>query len=324
MDTDGNQNVGFLDNGDYLDYYINVAQSGIYQIDFRTAAESEMGGVELQLIDENGNARSLESFTFPATGGWQTWNTTTESISLPAGQLHLRVVIKQSLFNINWFEFTYLSEPPPIQFLPVPGRIEAEAYETQSGIELENTTDDGGGQNIGFLDEDDYLDYYIDVAVAGNYLVDFRTAALSEEGAIEMQLIDDNDNVTVLGNVTFPSTGGWQDWTNTSTSIDLPAGQLHIRIVIKQPLFNINWFEFSLSTSTKDLLQLEEILLFPNPVLDQFTVKGSLETPQHLSLSIVNLAGQVIQKKDLGLTQDIEVKADNGKRVTYKLLKQAD
>jgi len=244
-DVGGGQNIGFLDNGDYLDYFINVAQAGTYEVNFRTAAESEMGQVELQLIDENGNARTLENLTFPATGGWQTWASTAASVALPAGQLQLRVVIKQPLFNINWFEFTFSSAPPAIQYLPVPGKIEAEDYETQVGIELENTTDTGGGQNIGFLDPDDYLDYFINVAQAGMYQVDFRTAALSEIGEIELQLIDGNGNATALKNLTFPATGGWQTWTNTTASVSLPAGELQLRILIIAAPFNINWFEFS-------------------------------------------------------------------------------
>ena len=44
----------------------------------------------------------------------------------------------------------------------IPGRVEAEDYFVQSGIQLENTTDVGGGQNVGFLDNGDYMDlsYY--------------------------------------------------------------------------------------------------------------------------------------------------------------------
>ena len=33
----------------------------------------------------------------------------------------------------------------------IPGKIEAEAFTTMDGIALENTTDIGGGQNIGYL-----------------------------------------------------------------------------------------------------------------------------------------------------------------------------
>ena len=37
----------------------------------------------------------------------------------------------------------------------IPGRIEAEDYFFQSGVQLENTSDIGGGQNIGFQDKGD-------------------------------------------------------------------------------------------------------------------------------------------------------------------------
>ncbi len=308
-DTGGGQNIGFLDNDDYLDYFINVTEAGIYQVDFRTAAESEMGQVELQLIDDNGNATSLENLIFPATGGWQTWATTAGSVSLPAGQLQLRVVIKRPLFNINWFEFTYLSAPPAIQYLPVPGKIEAEAYETQVGVELENTTDTGGGQNIGFLDPNDYLDYFINVAQAGTYQVDFRTAALSDIGEIELQLIDANGNATSLKNLTFPVTGGWQTWTNTTTSITLPAGQLQLRILIIAAPFNINWFEFSFLTNVKEV-EFSDLQLFPNPTTDLFFVKGELETAQNMQLKVANLLGQTILERNLGQTTSFQETVD--------------
>jgi len=339
-DTGGGKNVGFLDNGDYMDYLLNVTQAGNYELSFRTAAQSEMGAVELQLIDENGNTRPLENLTFPSTGGWQTWVTTTGSIALPVGQLQLRVVIKQPLFNINWFEFTFLSEPDQIVFLPVPGKIEAEDFETQSGIELEQTTDAGGGQNIGFLDEGDYLDYFIDVAQAGTYNIDFRTAALSEMGQIELQLIDDNGNSTGLENLTFPSTGGWQTWTNTTSTITLPAGQLQLRILITAPLFNINWFEFSFLTSTQSVLQVADFQLFPNPVIDVLSIKGRLDDPQKIELELVDVLGQTVLFKDLGKVTEIQqtlslenvpngsylivLQAEDGQRTVHKVVKNSE
>ena len=301
-DVGGGQNIGFLDNGDYLDYFINVAEAGIYQVDFRTAAESEMGAVELQLIDNNGNAVSLDNLTFPATGGWQNWGNTTGSVSLPAGQLQLRVVIKSPLFNINWFEFTFLSPPDEIQYLAVPGKIEAEDYETQSGIELENTTDAGGGQNVGFLDEGDFMDYFINVAQGGTYQINFRTAALSEMGAVELQLIDANGNATALENLTFPSTGGWQSWTNTTASVTLPAGQLQMRVLITAPLFNINWFEFTFLTATEEV-KFTDFQLYPNPSSDLFFVKGELAEKQDLTIQVLNLLGQPVFEKQLLLTK---------------------
>jgi len=101
----------------------------------------------------------------------------------------------------------------------IPGQVEAEDYFEQSGIQLENTNDTGGGENIGFLDQGDFLDYYIDVKERGLYTVEYRTAALSEQGAVELALLKDGEK-TILDKTSFPSTGDWQNWTTTKGDIN--------------------------------------------------------------------------------------------------------
>ena len=59
----------------------------------------------------------MKNLTFPATGGWQTWTNTLASVSLPAGELQLRILIIAVLFNINWFEFSFLTSTNDI--LPI-------------------------------------------------------------------------------------------------------------------------------------------------------------------------------------------------------------
>ena len=57
-------------------------------------------------------------------------------------------------------------------------------------MQLENTADVGGGQNIGYLDIGDYADYYITVQQSGTYNVQFRTASESAGGAVQLELVD--------------------------------------------------------------------------------------------------------------------------------------
>lgn len=182
---------------------------------------------------------------------------------------------------------------------PVPGRVEAEDFFEQTGISLENTTDVGGGQNIGFLDPGDFLDYYIDVDQTATYTVDYRTAAESEMGAVQMQLIDNNGGVTILHDITFPSTGGWQDWTTTSTTALLPEGQQQIRIVITEPLFNINWFEFTFLTSTEELTQVKDFKLYPNPSNGIFEIQADLEENQKATIEVYNVLGKRVFVRNL-------------------------
>ena len=222
----------------------------------------------------------------------------------------------------------------------IPGRMQAEDYVFQSGIQLENTTDVGGGQNVGFLDNGDYMDYLVNVGQSGTYEVSFRTAALSETGRVELQLIDDNGNASLLENFSFPSTGGWQNWTTTSKSVALPAGNLQLRVLITAPLFNINWIDFSFLTNTHDLLVIKDLHLFPNPATSHINVQGSLDKLQPLQLQLINPLGQILVTQSIGnvhnFTEEVNLnpvpegvyflvlQGASGKRATFRILKTGD
>ncbi len=185
----------------------------------------------------------------------------------------------------------------------IPGRIQAEDFSTQSGIQLENTTDQGGGQNIGFLDIGDFADYQIEIEQAGTYSLDIRTAALSERGAIELLLIDEADATTPIGQFDFPSTGDWQNWQTSTESVELPKGRFILRLVITQPLFNINWIEFGLLTSTVNEEFVENIRLFPNPANDYMNVNATFKQNVNANLMIYDLSGKELVRQRISASE---------------------
>ncbi len=193
------------------------------------------------------------------------------------------------------------------------GKIQAEDFFDQSGIELEDCTDDGGGQNIGYLDEGDYCDYYIDVAQNGTYRVDYRTASESAGGAIQLQLIDDEGEATTLHSVNFPATGGWQTWETTSKNLSLTAGQHRLRLLITQPLFNVNWFQLTFLTSIEEQNQIPDLNIFPNPFKNTFTVKGTLKSPQKVRIEVYNSMGQQLYNKAIQPFSSFDERIDLGK-----------
>lgn len=172
-----------------------------------------------------------------------------------------------------------------------PGKVQAEDFFFQSGISLETTTDVGGGQNIGYLDAGDYLDYYIDVAQDGLYRVDYRVAAATETGGLQMRRINADGTATVLQTIEFAPTGGWQIWTTKSRNITLTEGLHHIRIVITKPQFNLNWFEFTSLVSAKELIPINGLKIFPNPGAGLFSLQGTLHKQQNLTLEVYDLSG---------------------------------
>ena len=50
-------------------------------------------------------------------------------------------------------------------------------FSSQDGIQLETTTDTGGGQNVYYIDAFDSMTYVVDVPTTSNYLLSYRTAS---------------------------------------------------------------------------------------------------------------------------------------------------
>jgi chitinase/chitodextrinase len=123
----------------------------------------------------------------------------------------------------------------------IPGTIQAEAYTAMSGVQLETTTDTGGGQNVGYIDAGDWMDYAVNVSTAGSYTLSFRVASLNGGGQVQLR----NSAGTSLGGVTVGATGGWQTWATLTTTVTLPAGAQTLRVYAVTGGFNLNYLTFA-------------------------------------------------------------------------------
>lgn len=227
QDAGGGLNVGWIEDNDWLDYNVNVPISGTYAFNFRVSKGFGDGTIEVRKAD----GTVLGSVVLPFTGGWQYWGNAKLVIPLSAGTQTLRINAKYGSWNFNWFEVT--------KHNTFPGKIEAENYDAQNGINTENTQDTGGGLNVGWIDDNDWLDYDVDVATTGTYTLRFRTAKGYGDGTIEVQTAGG----TVVGSVVLPYSGGWQGWGTGTALAHLNAGKQRIRIYAKHGSWNFNWFE---------------------------------------------------------------------------------
>jgi endoglucanase len=124
----------------------------------------------------------------------------------------------------------------------VPGTIQAEGYCQMAGIQTETTTDTGGGQNVGYIDANDWMGYKINVPSTGTYTVSYRVASQSGGGGIRLEKLGGG---ATYGTIVVPSTGGWQTWTTISHNVSLTAGQQDIALVATSAGFNLNWISIS-------------------------------------------------------------------------------
>src|SRR6202041_649880 len=119
---------------------------------------------------------------------------------------------------------------------PVPGTVQAENYDTggqgvaynvtsvngsansyrSDGVDLEVTTDTGGGHDLGWTASGQWFRYTVNVATGGAYTVTFRVAA---PGAVTDGFhLSNSAGSDLSGTVNVPETGGWQDWTNVTAT----------------------------------------------------------------------------------------------------------
>ncbi|MFT4031641.1 MAG: carbohydrate-binding protein [Siphonobacter sp.] len=225
-DSDGGLNISNISDGDWMDYNVDVLKSGTYVITFRIAESYGNGLFEVR----NASGTTLASLSVPQTGGWQFWKTIYAQITLPAGPQTLRIYASQGEWNLNWFE---LKQPQTF-----PARFEAEAFDAiSSTIQQLTTSDTDGNLNLAYINDNDWLDFSVDVPSAGYYKFNFRVANSYANAVIQIQAND-----LVVGEVGFSPTGGWQSWTTVSSTVSLSAGVQVIRLFSKAGGWSLNWF----------------------------------------------------------------------------------
>ncbi len=120
--------------------------------------------------------------------------------------------------------------------------VEAENYSAMSGIQVETTSDEGGGENVGWIDAFDWMEYSIYIPVSGEYIMRFRTASLSDGGRITIRI----ENI-IAGSQDIPVSGGWQNWETVQTdSFTFEEGNQLVKLTATKSGFNLNWFELVL------------------------------------------------------------------------------
>lgn len=120
-------------------------------------------------------------------------------------------------------------------------------YRTGDGVDIEATSDAGGGDDVGWVAAGEWLEYTVNVAQAGSYDLNLRVARQPVgNSAVSVAL----GGVNKTGDLVVPSTGGWQTWADvTKTGVSLSAGQQVLRIAMVGDLFNVNWIEIAPSPS---------------------------------------------------------------------------
>lgn len=193
------------------------------------------------------------------------------------GPYRIRALVTDTAGNINYSDFVDVTVgsaaqgPYSMEAARIPGMVEAEDFDTggqgvasndndpaanlgsqdfagigniyrnPDGVDLEPTSDAGGGSNVGFTNTGEWLEYTVEVATAGAYDVIARVASEGSGGSFNLEF----DGVDKTGAIGFPATGGFQTWVDVvKENIVLDAGVQVMRLNFLASNFNINKLTF--------------------------------------------------------------------------------
>ena len=117
------------------------------------------------------------------------------------------------------------------------------AFRESEGVDIQSTSDSGGGYNVGWVSSGEWLEYTVGNVSSGTYDIKLRVAV---NGVSTGKNVVAKLGGREIGEFVFSSTGGWQTWetvTIRNVSIDNAANQV-LRLELKSGGMNINWIEF--------------------------------------------------------------------------------
>lgn len=101
--TEGAFNVGWICEGEWLEFTVDVAESGTYDVGVRVASLSSGGAFHLEVDGDI----ATEVLEFDPTGGWQTWTTVSATVDLSEGAHVIRFMnlgLPGQAYNLNWID----------------------------------------------------------------------------------------------------------------------------------------------------------------------------------------------------------------------------
>ncbi|MBO3742774.1 carbohydrate-binding protein [Actinoplanes flavus] len=136
------------------------------------------------------------------------------------------------------------AEPNPVKY-PV---LQAEAATELAGVDTQPTDDEGGGDNVGWINRDDHLrfDNFAFGAVPATAARIRVSSGAGITGRVQIRL--DSRTNDPVGELSVGNTGGWQKW-RTDTAVLKPVTGTHTVFVTftsaeGAEFVNVNWLQF--------------------------------------------------------------------------------
>lgn len=255
--------IGWTNSGEWMVYTVNVNEGGSYKLLLRAASSRQAGTDAGSIHLELDNATVTQNIKIKGTEGdqnWQDFEITTRELT--AGKHVLKVFYDLANFNLRFMRFMPDNKP-----YPVPGTIPVEEfnqggegvgyhdadagnsgngkYRTSEGVDISQAKI-GGGFEVGYTSDGEWMDYTINVLKEGDYFFSARVASPNPpNGNHRFHFEIDGQDET--GPMTCPATGDWSNYVDVTSprTVHLTKGVHTMRFFLENGDYNIRSYKIS-------------------------------------------------------------------------------
>ncbi|MBI3900387.1 MAG: carbohydrate-binding protein [Gammaproteobacteria bacterium] len=260
LEAAGNASNGYLigcaRKDEYLKYMVDVTRAGNYVLEVPVASKGLGGSFHIEFNGVN----KTGAISIPDTGDWNIWRTLKlPAVALSTGKQIMRIVMETNggttgaVGNLDYVRLTAQAVPvspyPGPNPAAIPGTVEAEYFDNGSEgvsyhevdtwdpdnyfrvspVDIEANSTASKGNALVITRGGEWLNYAVNVAAAGNYILEVGVAAASDNGSFHIEFAGANKT----GSIVVPNTGNWYNWRNVARIVNLAAGPQTLRLVME-------------------------------------------------------------------------------------------
>jgi endoglucanase Acf2/PKD repeat protein len=170
-------------------------------------------------------------------------------------------------------------------------------FRQTEGVDIEASNDVGGGYDIGWIEDGEWVEYTIDVAEDGIYTIIPVISSVPGGGRLSIEF----NGMDLTGELSVPVTGGWQFWQEMPIpDIYLNAGEQIMHVNFYNGQFNLNWIELVLTSTDKNnpptlTADFELGQNYPNPFNPVTLINYFVPRPGQVSITLYDNLGRKLR-----------------------------
>lgn len=300
---ESNYAIGWIAQGEWLEYTVNVTTPGTYTLTARVSATMAGKSFHVELNGQNISG----TIAVPVTGSYQTYTTVTVTTpALTVGQKTLRIVMDATSMNVNWLNFALAaSGNVALNKNAVASSVEATGFEASKAV-------DGSATTRWSSTFSDAQWIYVDLGAA--YNVD-RVKIIWEAAYASAYQIQVSDNLSSWD--PLRSVSGNTSLVNDQTGLSGTGRYVRINCTTRATPYGYSIFELEVygtlagARSAVDQTESEhssKMKAYPNPTTDAITVDTKEYYPDG-SISLLDGDGkQIVLEKISNTSHTLSLK----------------